>query len=104
MEETLLLLILIIASDFNVKKKRKKRTKRFWMRKWLAMRHEKSSYYNILAELQNSDTEHYRNYLRMNHETFQVILMTFISSFDPVYYVLREICHREVKPMTCLWF
>ena len=90
MEETLLLLILIIASDFNVKKKRKKRTKRFWMRKWLAMRHEKSSYYNILAELQNSDTEHYRNYLRMNHETFQVILMTFISSFDPVYYVLKR--------------
>ena len=47
------------------------------------MRHEKSAYYNILAELQNSDTEHYRNYLRMNHETFQVILMTFISSSLP---------------------
>ena len=104
MEETLLLMILKIASDFNVKKKRKKRSTRFWMSKWLAMRHEKSAYYNILAELQNSDTEHYRNYLRMNHETFQVILMTFISSFDPVYYVLREICHRGVKPMTCLWF
>ena len=83
MEETLLLLILIIASDFNVKKKRKKRTKRFWMRKWLAMRHEKSDYYNIIAELQNSDTEHYRNYLQVNHEKFRVILMTFISSFPP---------------------
>ena len=47
------------------------------------MRHEKSAYFNILAELQNSDTEHYRKYLRMNHETFQVILMTFISSFLP---------------------
>ena len=81
MEETLLLLILIIAGDFNLKKKRKKRTKRFSMKKWLAMRHEKSAYYNILAELQSSDTEHYRNYLRMNHETFQVILMTFLSSF-----------------------
>ena len=83
MEETLLLLVLIIASDFNVKKKRKKRKKRFWMRKWLAMRHEKSAYYTILAEPQNSDTEHYRNYLRMKHETFQVILTTFISSFLP---------------------
>ena len=47
MEETLLLVILIIASDFNVKKKRKKRTKRFWIRKWLTMRHEKSTHYNI---------------------------------------------------------
>ena len=47
MEETLLLVILIIANDFNVKKKRKKRTKRFWIRKWLAMRHEKSAHYNI---------------------------------------------------------
>ena len=83
MNETLLLLILIIASDFNVKKKRKEGTKRFWMRKWLAIRHEKSAYYRILAELQNSDTEHYRNYLQMNHETIQVILMTFISSFLP---------------------
>ena len=79
MEETLLLLILLIASDFNVKKKRKKRTRRFWMREWLAIRHEKSAYYNILTELQNTDTEHYRNYLRMNHETFQIILMMFIS-------------------------
>ena len=84
MEETLLLLILIIASDFNLKKKRKKRTKRFWMKKWLAMRHEKSACsLSILVGLQNSDTEHYRNYLRMNHETFQVILMTFLSSFLP---------------------
>ena len=41
MEETLLLLILMIASDFNVKKKCKKRTKRFWMRKRLAVRHKK---------------------------------------------------------------
>ena len=45
------------------------------------MMHEKCAYYNIFAELQNSDTEHYRNYLRMNHETFQVILITFISLF-----------------------
>ena len=47
------------------------------------MRHQKSAYYNILAELQNSDIEHYRNYLQMNYEMFQVILMTFISSFLP---------------------
>ena len=67
------------------------------MRKWLAMRLEKSAYYNILAELQNSDTEHYRNYLRMNNETFQLILMTFISSFLPW-------CQMGVKPVTCLWF
>ena len=84
MEETHLLLILIIANDFNVKKKRKKGTKRLWMRKWrLAMRHEKSDYYNIIAELQNSDTKHYRNYLQVSHKKFQVILMTFISSFPP---------------------
>ena len=100
MEETLLLLILIIVGDFNVKKKRKKRTKLSCMRKWLAMRHEKSAYFNILAELQNSDPKHYRNYLRMNHETFQVS----VSVSYPVYYFLREICHRGVKPMTCLWF
>ena len=83
MEETHLLLILIIANDFNVKKKRKKGTKRLWMRKWLAMRHEKSDYYKIIAELQNSDTKHYRNYLQVSHKKFQVILMTFISSFPP---------------------
>ena len=52
MEETLLLLILIIASDFNVKEKRKKRTKRFWIKKWLVMRHEKSAYYNIFVQLE----------------------------------------------------
>ena len=44
---------------------------------------KKSAFYNILAVLLNSDTEHYRDYLRINHETFQVIFITFISSFLP---------------------
>ena len=58
MEETLLLLIFIIANDFNMKKKnRKKRPKRFWVRKCLTMRHEKSAYFNILSKLQNIDAE-----------------------------------------------
>ena len=38
MEEILLLLIFVIANDFNMKQKnRKKRPKRFWVRKWLTM-------------------------------------------------------------------
>ena len=61
MEEALLHLIFIIANDFNIKKKnRKKRPKRFWVRKWLTMRREKSAYFKILSELQNNDAEHYR--------------------------------------------
>ena len=85
MEETLLLLIFIIANDFNMKNKnRKKRPKRFWVRKWLTMRHKKNAYFNTLSELQNNDAEHYRNYLRMNHEMFQVIIIPFTTHFPHV--------------------
>ena len=85
MEETLLLLIFIIANDFNMKKKNcKKGPKRFWVRKWLTVRHEKSACFNILSELPDNDAEHYRNYLRMNHEMFQVIIISLTTHFPHV--------------------
>ena len=75
MEETLLVLIFMIANGFHMKKKNKKRPKRFWARKRLTIVHEKSAYFNILSELRNDDAKHHRNYSRINHETFQVTLV-----------------------------
>ena len=74
MEETLLVLIFMIANGFHMKKN-KKRPKRFWARKRLTIVHEKSAYFNILSELRNDDAKHHRNYSRINHETFQVTLV-----------------------------
>ena len=54
------------------------------------MRYEKGAYYNILAELQNSDTEPYRNYLWMNHETFQVIFSFWHCLLSLKRYVIGE--------------
>ena len=43
------------------------------MKEWLRERDSKVAYVNILQELRLSDHEHFRKYLRMNTDTFQVI-------------------------------
>ena len=45
-----------------------------WVKEWLAERDNCSVYHNILQELQMQDTENYRKYLRMNVETFKLLL------------------------------
>ena len=48
------------------------RNRKVWMKNWLRERDTKGAYVNILNELRLNDLEHFRKYLRMNTETFQV--------------------------------
>ncbi len=47
------------------------------MKPWLAVRDEKSLYTNLVNELMLADRDDYRRFMRMNTETFEVILMSF---------------------------
>ncbi len=47
------------------------------MKPWLAVRDEKSLYTNLVNELMLADRGDYRRFMRMNTETFEVILMSF---------------------------
>jgi len=54
------------------KKKRKKRS--IWVRKWLKRRPELGQYRKLLNELKKEDKKGFRNFMRMDYETFREIL------------------------------
>ena len=59
------------------KSKKIKRSKNF-MKNWLRERDTKGAFANIRQELCLNDHENFRKYLRMNTDTFQVVLITFV--------------------------
>lgn len=48
--------------------------KSVWQRPWLAERYNLSAYHNIIQEFRIGGSDHYRRYLRMNAETFELLL------------------------------
>ena len=63
---------IILASPLPKKKKRKSR--KVWVKSWLINKDTKSAYNNILRELRLDDVENFRRYLRMNTETFDELV------------------------------
>ena len=57
-------------------KKRKKRS--IWIKPWLKNRLRTSAYQNIFQELRLKDNEEFRQYLRMNTETYKVKLFIYL--------------------------
>ena len=55
------------------RKKRKKR-RRVWVRKWLQRRPSLGQYTKLMNELKREDTKAFRNFLRMDYDTFSEIL------------------------------
>ena len=60
-------------------KTKKSRNRKTWRKDWVRERDTKGAYANILQELRLNDHEDFRKYLRMNRDTFQVALITFVQ-------------------------
>ena len=73
-ESALVLAATGIVLALAVKKGRKRRKRRIWVKTWLSRRDEKGVYNNLLQEMRLEDSESYRRYLRMNTETFETLL------------------------------
>ena len=72
-------LILACAVDMLSNEKAKQSGNwKTWMKDWLRERDTKGAYANILQELCLNDHENFRKYLRMNTDTIQVALITFL--------------------------
>ena len=55
---------------YSTKSSKKKR--RVWVKKWLLEPQKTGAYNGIVSDLRLTDREDFRNFLRMNTETFQV--------------------------------
>ena len=61
-----------------MKKQKKSRNRKTWMKYWPHERDTRGAYADILQELRLDDHENFRKYLDMNTDTFQVTLITFV--------------------------
>jgi len=53
---------------------RKKRNRQIWTRSWIGCRLNHGAYYALIQELRLSDVEAYRNFLRMDSVSFDILL------------------------------
>jgi hypothetical protein len=64
---------LIIALLLKKRSKRR-RTRRVWVRQWIRNRPTQGAYNHLLRELRMTDSSGFRNFLRMDECTFEVLL------------------------------
>jgi hypothetical protein len=73
-----------LVSDDNEK------SKRIWVREIFQNREKQGYYENLLRELQLTDEENYRSFLRMNTETFNNILQLITPLIEKQNTVMRN--------------
>ncbi|XP_015905945.1 uncharacterized protein [Parasteatoda tepidariorum] len=64
--------IMAVAAASAMKKKEKKRSK--WSREWLLRRNKMGAYHSLMAELKLEDPGAFRNFVRMDEESFLILL------------------------------
>ena len=60
----------LLLSQEHIKQRRKRRP---WVRPWIRKSDSKGAYYSIINDLRLTDKEDFRNYLRINTSTIQVL-------------------------------
>jgi len=62
--------VAILADSHN----RKRKNREIWIQPWLESRMEHGAYHALIKELQDTDVNAYRNFLRMDLGSFELIL------------------------------
>ena len=82
-KEQLLLTVVTCSSVLILKHRQKrKRSRTLWVKEWLKNREEKGAFNNILNELKMIDLPYYRRFIRMNPDTFKVLITDLCYLFD----------------------
>ena len=76
-----MLSIIVALTCQQNEKKKKNTTKRIWAQEWLKKRFNAGIYQNLLQELRLQDQEHFRRYLRMNTDVFEVRKKSFFQKY-----------------------
>jgi len=87
-----------------VLKKKKKRARRLWVRHWVARRNLRSVHHNLLRELRVEGIRSYKNYLRMDEDTFNFIVLKISPLISRQNTHLRNCISVEERLMVTLRF
>jgi len=82
----------LLATSAMMLSAKKKRKRNMWSKMWYLKRNI-SCDYHLLNELRETEVEDYKNYLRMNEDTFNVLL----NKVSP-YIEKKDTCMREAIP------
>ena len=89
---------MLLLSDEDETKSRKNRS--CWVRSWISMRKERGYFYQLIPELQVTDTKAYQEFMRMDHLHFQQL----VNELSKRLYKQDTLMHESIKPteMCCL--
>ena len=83
------------------KTKHKQRKKKdFWVRSWFQRRKSLSNYHRFLSELRCEDQQNFREYLRINPETFDVSSMLNLISLIH----FKRNCYKFLGGVLIFWY
>lgn len=85
-------ILLTLQNEAETKKKEKK--KAFWSKEWY-LRRDESNHLNLLREINKSHPEDYKNYLRMDENTFYTLLEIVGKRIKKQNTVMREAISPE---------
>ena len=68
----------------------RKRKQRLWVMKWLINRHSQGASHQLMKELSTLDVSSYRNFVRMDSTTFEVLLNMVAPKIQKQNTVMRE--------------
>ena len=78
-ESAVAILLLGCALKLNESQSSKcRRKRRIWVKPWLLNRQKSGIYHNLVNELVLADRGDYRRFMRMNTETFEVIVFLWL--------------------------
>lgn len=92
---------IVIACLSEKKKVKPKRKQRVWMKEWLKKR-DQFSHDRLVAELKISSVVDYRNYLRMDADTFSELLEKIRPFIEKQYTSMREPITAEQRLLSTL--
>ena len=100
-DEDFVVLAMLLLSDEDETKSRKNRS--CWVRSWISMRKERGYFYQLIPELQVTDTKltkAYQEFMRMDHLHFQQL----VNELSKRLYKQDTIMRESIKPteMCCL--
>jgi len=89
----------LMTTIMNKKQKLNERAqkRKIWQRDWIAKRTQHGAYHGLVQEIRATDPSAYRNFVRMDEESFETLLQRLTPSIQRQDTILREAIPPEER-------
>ena len=86
-----------ILSVVGMRKQRRKRTRRSWVKEWVGERKDYGAFHTLLGQLKQTNLSSYRHFLRMDSISFEELLIKVAPIIKKMDTVMRDAKEEYVK-------